>query len=239
MIKTAVIMAAGVGSRFGKYTEIKPKGFVEVGGVTMIERSIKKLLAVGIEKIVIGTGYYSSYYEKLSEQYPQISCCKSDKFAETNSMYTLYNCRNCIEKDDFLLLESDLIYDDKALPALINDEHSSAMLVTQFTKQQDGYYIGADMNGFLCDCTTNETIRDQYQGELVGIHKISNDLYSKMSGWYDQIWQQQPKLGYEYAMLEMAKQGEQIFVLKQNVAWYEIDDEIDLLYAEKNIINEI
>ena len=32
MVKTAVIMAAGLGTRFGKYTELLPKGFVEYKG---------------------------------------------------------------------------------------------------------------------------------------------------------------------------------------------------------------
>ena len=39
MYKTAVIMAAGLGTRFGQYTERIPKGFIECGGMSMIERS--------------------------------------------------------------------------------------------------------------------------------------------------------------------------------------------------------
>jgi 2-aminoethylphosphonate-pyruvate transaminase len=230
-------MAAGVGSRFGKYTEAKPKGFVVVGGLTMIERSIQKLFTVGIEKIIIGTGYHSSYYEKLAEQYPQIVCCKSDKFAETNSMYTLLQCCSCVNDDDFLLLESDLIYGDIALSMLISDTHPNTMLITPFAKQQDGYYIKTTDAGFLSDCTTDISIRNSYQGELVGIHKISNDTYKRMCVWYNQIWPQQPKLGYEYALLEMCKQGEKIYALKDDrIIWYEIDDEADLFYAEQYII---
>jgi choline kinase len=233
-------MAAGIGSRFGKYTETKPKGFVVVGGLTMIERSIQKLLVAGIEKIVIGTGYQSIYYEKLAEQYPQIVCCKSDRFAETNSMYTLLQCRTCVNNDDFLLLESDLIYGDNALSALLNDKHPNIMLITPFIKQQDGYYIETTNDGFLSGCTTDMNIRHRCQGELVGIHKISSSSYKMMCVWYNQIWQQQPKLGYEYALLEMCKQGERIYVLKNDkVNWYEIDDKNDLSYAEQYIVRFI
>ncbi len=228
-------MAAGVGSRFGKYTELKPKGFVPVGGVTMIERSVQQLISVGIEKIIIGTGYYSEYYENLAKQYPQIICCKSNKYAETNSMYTLYCCRDAVKDDDFLLLESDLIYERKALSILINDDHRNIILVTPFMKQQDGYYIGANEKGFLSNCTTDIKKRDFCKGELVGIQKISNETYQKVSIWYKKEWQEKPKLGYEYALLEMSKQGEEIYILKADVAWYEIDDEKDLFYAEENI----
>ena len=55
-LKTAVIMAAGLGSRFGSMTEMMPKGFVEVGGQAMVIRSIETLLDCGIERIIIGTG---------------------------------------------------------------------------------------------------------------------------------------------------------------------------------------
>ena len=231
-------MAAGIGSRFGAHTETKPKGFVCVGGTPMIVKSIEKLIHAGIEKIIIGTGYKSSYYEELAKTFPQIICCKSEVYDETNSMYTLYNCYDVIGDDDFLLLESDLIYESKALSILINSEHPNAMLATPFAKLQDGYYLGADSDGFLTHCTTDIAERDKCRGELVGIHKLSNKTYKKMHDWYDKIWRQKPKLGYEYALLEMSKQGEKIYVLKEdNLFWYEIDDESDLAYAEKNILS--
>ena len=56
-------MAAGLGTRFGHYTELVPKGFVEVGGKPMIIRSIETLLSCGIERIILGTGYKKEAYE--------------------------------------------------------------------------------------------------------------------------------------------------------------------------------
>ena len=230
-------MAAGIGSRFGAHTETKPKGFVSVGGTPMIVRSMENLISAGIEKIIIGTGYQSLYYEELTETYPQIVCCKSDRYAETNSMYTLSCCNELIDVDDFLLLESDLIYERKAIQVLMNCEYPNAMLITKPAKQQDGYYLFADGEGYLSDCTTEVTKKDIFTGELVGIHKLSNKTYKRMRDWYDKIWCQQPKLGYEYALLEMARFEEKIYLLKEeNLFWYEIDDVTDLKYAENNII---
>lgn len=230
-------MAAGIGSRFGTHTQTKPKGFVYVGGISMIVRSIENLLFAGIEKIIIATGYQSSYYEELATLYPQIVCCKSDKYAETNSMYTLYCCSALIGDDDFLLLESDLIYERKALSILMNRDFLNITLVTPPAKQQDGYYLFADGDDFLSGCTTDTEKMEQCRGELVGIHKLSNQTYRKMHRWYSKIWQQQPNLGYEYALVEMSKQGEKIYLAKEkHLFWYEIDDEADLLYAENNIM---
>ena len=86
MVKVAVIMAAGLGTRFGKMTETVPKGFVECGDLSMAERSIRTLIDCGIERIIIGTGYLKEKYEALKETYPQIECVFSPRYAETNSM---------------------------------------------------------------------------------------------------------------------------------------------------------
>ena len=69
--KTAVIMAAGLGTRFGQMTEKMPKGFVPFKGEPMVVQSIKTLITCGIERIVIGTGYKKEAYEALQKVFPQ------------------------------------------------------------------------------------------------------------------------------------------------------------------------
>lgn len=49
----AMIFAAGLGSRLKPLTDDKPKALVEVGGQTLLERSIKKLISEGFEDIII------------------------------------------------------------------------------------------------------------------------------------------------------------------------------------------
>ena len=148
MVTTAVIMAAGLGSRFGKMTETMPKGFIEVGGQSMVIRSIETLIACGIKRIIIGTGYKKEAYEALKAKYPQIECVYSPRYAETNSMYTLWNCRQAIGDDDFILLESDIIYNKNAITELQENAHPDIMLITPVTKFQDQYYVEYDENGY-------------------------------------------------------------------------------------------
>ena len=157
MVKSAVIMAAGLGTRFGKMTEAVPKGVVECGGMSMVERSIRTLIGCGIERIVIGTGYLKEKYEALKESYPQIECVFSPRYAETNSMYTLWNCREVIGEDDFLLLESDLVYEKKAITALLECTESDIMLITPVTKFQDQYYVEYGEGNRLTRCSTVKT----------------------------------------------------------------------------------
>lgn len=237
MITTAVILGAGMGTRFGPYTELLPKGFVKVAGKSMIERSLDILLSCGIQKILIGTGYRSETYEGLTDVYPQIECCYSSRYAETNSMYTLYNMCEMIGGDDFLLLESDLIFERRAIEVLQECPHKDVMLITPVTKFQDQYYVEYDRNHYLYACSVNPEEVNAC-GELVGIHKLSGMFYRKMCADYACIVDEQPKLGYEYELLRMSRSVSPVYVLKADgLKWYEIDDKDDLAYAEKNIVN--
>ena len=238
-VHTAVIMAAGLGSRFGKMTETMPKGFIEVGGKPMVIRSIETLLSCGIERIIIGTGYKKEAYEALKEKYPQIECVFSPRYAETNSMYTLYNCREVIGDDDFLLLESDIIFSRNAITEMLEDSHPDIMLITPVTKFQDQYYVEYDETGTLTRCSTKKDEIDA-KGELVGIHKLSSSFYKTMCKEYEKIVDDKPKLGYEYQLLDMSQHTMPVYVLNaHDIYWYEIDDEQDLAYAEKNIVRKL
>jgi len=237
MIKTAVIMAAGMGTRFGQYTEKIPKGFVECGGLSMVERSIRTLIDCGVERIIIGTGYHKESYDALREQYPQIECVFSPRYAETNSMYTLYNCREAIGNDDFLLLESDLIFERKAITSLMECPEPDVMLITPVTKFQDQYYVEyREPDHRLTRCSTVESDLDA-KGELVGIHKLSANFYKEMCADYAKQVDEKPKLGYEYELLQMSQRIRKVYVLKvEGLKWYEIDDPDDLAYAEEHVL---
>lgn len=264
-VRTAVIMAAGKGTRFGSRTSEMPKGFIPFRGEPMVERSVENLLDAGIERIIIGTGYHSEWYERLAEKYPQIQTVFSPRFAETNSMETLYRCKDAIGEDDFLLLESDIVYEKKALSALLNDPHPDIMLVTPVTKFQDQYYIAVDENKNLAGCSTDKDIimgkfGCEPYGELVGIHKISNQFYMEMVSDYENNLPCNEKRGYEYELEDIATpqniealiynkdisipqttayitRPHSLFVLRIcNLKWYEIDDEKDLVFAEKSVL---
>lgn len=240
-------MAAGKGTRFGARTTDMPKGFIEFKGKSMIERSVENLLAVGIERIIIGTGYHREWYEKLSQRYPQIETVFSPRFAESNSMETLYQCRHAIQDHDFLLLESDLVYEPKALTLLLENQHPDVMLASEVTKFQDQYYLAADEKHYLRKCSTDkealfkDTGEEPY-GELVGIHKISKRFYKEMIEDYESRREEHIKRGYEFEIEDIASFGNlpcrrPIYVLRpESLHWYEIDDEEDLRYAEEKVL---
>lgn len=228
-------MAAGMGTRFGQMTEKIPKGFIPYNGIPMVVRSIRTLIDCGIDRIIIGTGYKKEEYESLAKDYPQIECVFSPRYAETNSMYTLYNCRDAIGRNDFILLESDLVFEKKAITSLMECPYESAMLITPVTKFQDQYYVEMNDKCQLVNCSTDKT-KINPSGELVGIHKIGSEFFRILVDEYDKIVQEKPKLGYEFQLLDVSKRIRPMNVLKvDGLQWYEIDDINDLDFAQKNV----
>jgi len=235
MIKQAVIVAAGLGSRLKEKTVSIPKGFLELGGIAIVEWSVQKLLACGIEKIIIGTGYHAEAYDELAKKYPAIQTAFSADFETTSSMATLSVCAPYVT-DDFLLLESDLIYDSIGLNVLCNDIHENVILASGATNSGDEVYLEAANGHFLKALSKNKAELSSTYGELVGITKISRSLLSSMCAYYEKKRAELPKLDYEHAIMACTDSNP-VFIRKiEYYAWREIDDDSHLEMAQNEIL---
>jgi len=235
MIKQAVIVAAGLGSRLKEKTVLKPKGFLELGGIAIVEWSVQKLLACGIEKIIIGTGYHAEAYNELAKKYPAIQTVFSADYETTGSMATLSVCAPFVT-GDFLLLESDLIYDGIGLSVLCNDIHENVILASGATNSGDEVYLEAVNGSFLKSLSKNKSELASTYGELVGITKISPALLSTMCAYYEKKRAELPKLDYERAIMTCTDKHK-VFIRKiEYYAWREIDDDSHLEMAQNKIL---
>lgn len=61
----AMIFAAGLGTRLQSLTKEKPKALVELNGVPLLERAIKKLIALKVDRIVINVHHYADQIEQF------------------------------------------------------------------------------------------------------------------------------------------------------------------------------
>lgn len=224
-VNTAVILAAGLGSRLKERTKDIPKGFLEIEDKAIVELSIQKLIEAGISRIVIGTGYLSEQYDQLKAKYPQIITCKSERFAETGSMYTLYNLRHLIDTD-FLLLESDLIYDKSGLVELISDPHPDVILASGKTGSKDEVYIQTNEDGNLVNMSKITDELDHISGELVGISKVSLPTFRKMVAFAKASYKQEDlDIHYEDDFVGISSEIAIYIKIIEGYAWCEIDDE--------------
>jgi 2-aminoethylphosphonate-pyruvate transaminase len=237
MIKQAVILAAGLGSRLKDRTAAMPKGFLELDGKAIVEWSVQKLLASGIEEIIIGTGHCREHYDNLAKKYSAIKTVFNAAFASTGSMGTLAVCAPHITAD-FLLLESDLIYDAIGLFVLCNESRKNVLLASGATHSGDEVYLQAP-GGLLQALSKNKDELDSTDGELVGISRFTPAFLQKMRDYARDL----PKLDYESAAAAVSKNAPDafpVFVRKiEQYAWREIDDEGHLRMAEREVLPRI
>lgn len=87
-VENAVIMAAGLSSRFAPISYEKPKGLLTVRGEVLIERQIEQLKDAGIDEIVVVVGYKKEHFFYLEERYG-VDIVVNPEFASRNNHSTL------------------------------------------------------------------------------------------------------------------------------------------------------
>lgn len=92
-VRNAVIMAAGLSSRFVPLSYERPKGMLRVRGEVLVERQIRQLLERGVTDITVVVGYKKEYFFYLAAKYG-VSIVVNDEYASKNNSWTLWLVRD-------------------------------------------------------------------------------------------------------------------------------------------------
>jgi choline kinase len=242
VITRAVILAAGMGTRLAGELEDRPKGFLQIGDRPIIEESLQSLAGAGIEEVVVVTGHHAEYYEAL-DAIPGLSVrtVLNPQYADSGSMYSLYCAREAAD-GDFLLLESDLIYEPRALTALLQHPAEDAILLSGPTGAGDEVYVST-RDGCLAGMSKQRDALGgdgEIAGELVGISKISAPLFKIMLRIAAQAFAESLHYDYETDCLVGAGAERTIACpLVADLVWSEIDDPGHLKRARDTVYPEI
>ena len=180
----AVILAAGQGMRLQTVHGGLPKGLLPIGGAPLIQRSLGTLLACGVSRVVLITGYRASAYGAfLSDRFPSVEVRHNPDFAHTGSMHSLFMARNAVEQP-FLLVESDLLYEPRAVIEMLGMPSGDHLLLSGATGQGDEVYAyGA--GGRLLQLSKDRLTHAPLQGEFVGISRLTPATLEAMCRHYE------------------------------------------------------
>ena len=76
---TAMVLAAGKGMRMRPLTNRRPKPLVEVAGRTLIDRALDRVLAAGLNKVVVNLHYRGDMLRRHLDRRDDLTCTYSDE----------------------------------------------------------------------------------------------------------------------------------------------------------------
>ena len=235
-IRTAIILAAGMGTRMKHTGAQMPKGFLRLGDRPIIEESLWHLEAVGVRRVVIVTGHLAHFYDRLADKYQGlVETVRNPRFADSGSMASL-SCAAGRVAEDFLLLESDLIYERRALTECLAFPRDNVVLLSDFTNSGDEVFVQT-RRGCLAEMSKNRgRLGPDIAGEFVGISKISCKLYEVMLREAANRFMTSHHVDYDTDCLAAVARRMPVYChLVEDLRWHEIDDESHFHRAKHSI----
>lgn len=232
-----------MGKRLGKLTRNNTKCMVSVNGLPLIDRVILQLSRLNLSRLVIVVGYEAeNLIEHIGNRYDgvlKIEYIHNTIYDKTNNIYSLALAKEEMCKEDTILLESDIIFEDRMLELLVNHEEKDVALVAKCESWMDGTMVCIDHNRNITSFVSKQDFdfrnSDKYY-KTVNIYKFSSqfssqyyipflEAYCKVLGnneYYEQVLQVLVHLNM--SPLKALPIGD--------IKWYEIDDVQDLDIAE-------
>ena len=133
-ITTALLMAAGMGTRIRPLSENTSKPLIPVNGVPIIETNIRALIKAGIENIYITVGYKKEKYYYLKEKYGIIEFIENKEYESKNTISSFYAAMDYLSGKNCYISESDLYI---ANPEIIKGEVDKSRYYLRFVPDQD------------------------------------------------------------------------------------------------------
>jgi len=235
-VTTALLLAAGMGSRLFPLTHNAPKCLTMVNGMSILERLISNLSQHGFKRLVVVTGHLENHIrEFLGTQAGgiKIEYIFSPLYKTTNNIYSLWMARKIIN-EPFLLLESDLVFDESLLDDMLYPDRIASAKMQPW---MDGACVTINhahqVKAFLAG---DEDSFGEIKYKTVNIYSISGNSWHEIIKRLDKhISDGKVNDYYETVFAEMIADGSLSF---ENVSfdgkpWYEIDTVEDLEEAEK------
>ena len=108
----AFILAAGLGTRLRPYTDHCPKPMVQIAGKSILQRSIEKLVAAGVDTIVVNVHYMADILKAHLDTIDSVKIIVSEEDVLLNTGGGVKKALNLFEGQPFYIINGDALWDD-------------------------------------------------------------------------------------------------------------------------------
>ena len=235
----AVILAAGMARRLRPLTDTRPKCLLQVGSRTLLQRTVDALVAEGISELVVVTGYRADMIRSfLTSHYPQLTIHFIDNpdYEHNNNIFSLWLARPVVDGRDFLLLDSDILFDPQVSGCMLR-QPTTALALNRHELGEEEIKVIADADGWVTEISKTCSIADAI-GESVGIEKIQADYSAALFAELQLMIQGEGlnNVFYERAFERLIPQGH-CFRVVDTTAFFSIElDTVDDFNRAKELI---
>ena len=234
-----VILAAGMAKRLRPLTDTKPKCLLEVGGRTLLQRTVDAMRAAGATEFVVVTGYraemirdfLTAHYQNLS-----VTFLHNADYEHNNNIYSLWMAGQVVRDKEFLLMDSDILCDPETV-AIVARQEVSALAVNRHELGEEEMKVVVDGEMHITEISKTCCPEDA-MGESVGIEKMTVDYSKALFRELDQMIEQEGLIDifYERAFERLIPQGHTFKVVDTTAFFsYELDTPEDFERAQHDI----
>jgi L-glutamine-phosphate cytidylyltransferase len=240
----AVILAAGQGTRIRAVHGERPKCLIEVDDKTILDHQLEGLVRAGIDQIAIVVGYEKQQiirhvHKRFGRRHTlKIEFIENPAFALTNNIYSLWLARDWIGGDGFVCLNADVIFDPQILHSALDTDSLVSMIIDRAWRDETMKVIISD--GRVLQMS-KKISKLEFSGTYIGItvfrQPVNTRFFTKMQNL---IGTGRVNEFFNVAVQELVNEGLRVgFTTTAGAPWAEIDDPLDLTFAQQNIFPQL
>ena len=226
--------------RLRPLTDERPKCLLTVGSRTLLQRTFDAMIAAGISEFVVVTGYRGEMIRDfLLNTYPSsltFHFLHNADYENNNNIYSLWMTRELVRGREFLLLDSDILFDPEIIKRMLQ-EPGTALALNRHELGEEEIKVIVDQQNRVVEiskvCAINDAI-----GESVGIEKMDSTYSEALFAELDKMIEGEGLIDifYERAFERLIPQGH-LFHIVDTTDYFSIElDTVDDFNSARELI---